>query len=52
MPQLTSEEKEYIEIFKELSGEGEMTERKRRILNREREALGIMEERALELEQI
>ena len=51
-PVLTDEEKEYIEIFKELSGEGEMTERKRRILNREREALGIMEERALELEQI
>lgn len=51
-PVLTDEEKEYIEIFKELSGEGEITERKRRMLNRERDALGITVERASELEQI
>lgn len=51
-PVLTDEEKEYIEIFKELSGEGEFTERKRRMLDRERDALGITVERASELEQI
>jgi hypothetical protein len=47
----TNEEKEYIEIYQELSAHGEITERKRRMLERERESLGISEERAKELEE-
>ena len=42
---------EYVEIYKEISEEGEITERKRRMLERERESLGISEERAKELEE-
>ncbi len=48
---LTEEEKEYIEIYQELSAHGEITERKKRMLERERESLGISEERAKELEE-
>ena len=48
---LRDEEKEYIEIYQELSAHGEITERKRRMLERERESLGISEERAKELEE-
>ena len=47
---LSDEEKEYIEIYKEISAEGEMTDRKRRMLDRERDLLGISQERAKELE--
>jgi hypothetical protein len=47
----TNEENEYIEIYQELSADGEITERKRRMLERERESLGISEERAKELEE-
>ena len=46
----TDEEKEYIEIYQELSADGEITERKRRMLERERQSFGISEERAKELE--
>ena len=48
---LSEEEHEYIEIYKEISADGEITERKRRMLERERELLGISEERAKELEE-
>ena len=41
---------QYIDIYKELCADGEITERKRKMLNREREELGISEERAKELE--
>lgn len=51
-PVSTDEEKEYIEIIKELGAEGDMTERKRRMLERERIALGITESRAKELEKM
>ena len=47
----TDEEKEYIEIYQELSADGEITERKRRMLERERDLLGISQERAKELEE-
>ena len=50
-PSLSDEEKEYIEIYQELSADGEITERKRRMLDRERQSLGISEERAKELEE-
>lgn len=49
-PTLSESEKEYIDIYKELCADGEITERKRKMLNREREELGIYEERAKELE--
>ena len=51
-PQLTDSEKEYLETFKEMTGGKEMTERIRRILDRERESLGITKERAGELEKM
>jgi hypothetical protein len=48
----TNEEKEYIEIYQELSADGEMTDRKRRMLDRERDLLGISQDRAKELESL
>jgi hypothetical protein len=50
VPSYTEEEKEYIEIYQELCADGEITERKRRMLERERQSLGISEKRAKELE--
>lgn len=50
--QLTDSEKEYLETFKEMTDGKEMTERIRRILDRERESLGITKERAGELEKM
>ena len=49
-PSLTDAEKEYIELYKEIVGEDEITDRKRRMLNREAESLGLSEERVRELE--
>ena len=49
-PSLTEEEKEYIEIYKELVADGEITERKRKILQREAESLGISNQKVQELE--
>lgn len=49
-PSLTEAEQEYVDIYKELCADGGITERKRRLLNRERESLGISEQRAKELE--
>lgn len=50
-PSLTEAEKEYIEIYKEIVGKDEVSDRKRRMLNREAESLGLSEERAKELEK-
>ncbi len=49
-PSLTEAEKEYLEIYKELVGDSEITDRKRRMLDREAESLGITPERVGELE--
>jgi hypothetical protein len=49
-PSLTEVEQEYIDIYKELCADGEVTERRRRMLDRERDSLGISEQRAKELE--
>lgn len=49
-PSLTEAELEYIDIYKELCADGEMTDRRRRMLDRERDDLGISEQRAKELE--
>lgn len=51
-PSLTEAEQEYVDIYKELCADGEITERKRRLLNRERESLGISEQRCVELEAL
>lgn len=51
-PSLTDAEKEYMEFYKEIVGEDEVTERKRRMLNREADSLGITQERALQLETL
>lgn len=50
-PKLTETEKEYIETYKELSAGGELSARARRLLDRERDSLGISPERATELEK-
>lgn len=52
VPQLSSEETEYLEIYKEVSADGEITDRKRRLLIREAESLGICKERMNELENL
>lgn len=49
-PALSPEEKEYIEEFKEVIADGEITERERRLLNRFRAKFGITAERGEELE--
>ena len=51
-PQLTANEQEYLETFKEMTSDGEISDRMRRLLDREREALGISQERAEELERL
>ena len=51
-PQLTEEEQEYLETFREMTSDGEISDRMRRLLDRERESLGISQERAEEIEHI
>lgn len=51
-PQLTEEEQEYLDTVKEMTSDGEISDRMRRLLDRERESLGISQERAEEIEHI
>lgn len=51
-PQLTENEQEYLDTFKEMTSDGEISDRMRRLLVRERESLGISQERAEEIEHI
>lgn len=51
-PSLTENEKEYLETFKELAASGTLTDRAKRLLERERESLGIPKERATEIENL
>ena len=51
-PSLTENEKEYLETFKELAASGTLTDRAKRLLERERESMGIPKERAAELEKL
>lgn len=51
IPSFTDDEKEYIETFKEMCQNSEISSRIRRLLERERESLGISKERADELEK-
>ena len=48
----TEEEKEYIEIYKDMLEDGEISERRRKILNKEAESLGIPHSRVNELEEM
>lgn len=53
VPQLTDDEKEYLEEYKEcLNDGGTITTGERRLLERLRKSLGISEERAKEIEEI
>lgn len=52
-PQLTDEEKEYLDEYKAcIEEDGEISPKERRLLNRIRESLGISEERANEIEKL
>ena len=51
-PSLSEEEKEYIEIYKDMLEDGEISERRRKILNKEAESLGIPQSRVNELEEM
>ena len=52
-PRLTDDEKEYLEEYKAcLEGDGGISPKERRLLNRIRESLGISEERAGEIEKL
>ena len=50
-PSYTEEELEYIDTYKDIVGDDEVTPKKRKILERERESLGISKERCVELEK-
>ena len=50
-PQLTENEQEYLDTFREMTSDGEISDRMRRLLDREREALGISRDRAAEIER-
>lgn len=53
VPQLTDEEKEYLDEYKAcIEEDGEISPKERRLLNRIRESLGISEERANEIEKL
>ena len=50
LPSYTEEELEYIETYKVIVSDDEVTPKQRKILERERESLGISKERCAELE--
>lgn len=53
VPQLTDEEKEYLDEYKAcIEEDGEISPKERRLLNRIRESLGISEERANKIEKL
>lgn len=51
-PQLSEDEKEYLEMCKEYAADGEISDRDRKMLNKMRDRMGISEERAKEIEAI
>ena len=50
-PQLTDEEKEYLEAYREACEDSQLSDKERHMLNRLRDMLGITEERAKEIEK-
>lgn len=51
-PQLTDEEKEYLETYREACADGKISDGERRMLDRYRSKLGISESRAKEIERM
>ena len=51
-PELSEDEQEYLEMYKEYASDGEITARDRKMLNKMRDRMGISEERAKEIESI
>ena len=51
-PSLSEEEKDYLEIYKDMLKDGEISKRRRKILNKEAESLGIPHSRVNELEEM
>ena len=51
-PELSEDEQEYLEMFKEYASDGEITARDRKMLNKMRDRMGISEERAKEIEEL
>ena len=51
-PQLTDEEKEYLEAFKDACEDGKISDKQRRLLEKLRVMYGITEERSRELEKM
>lgn len=51
-PSLSDDEKEYLETYKELTSSGILTDRAKRLLERERESLNISKERSAEIEKL
>ncbi len=49
---LTSEEQEYLDEYKSILADGEITDRERKLLDRIRRMSGISEERAREIEKM
>jgi hypothetical protein len=49
-PQLTDDEKEYLEAFKDACEDGKVSDKQRRLLEKLRVMYGISEERARQLE--
>ena len=51
-PQLSKDEQEYLEMYKEYVADGEISERDRRMLEKMRNRMGISEEKAKEIEAL
>ena len=51
VPQLTDDEKEYLEAFKDACEDGKVSDKQRRLLEKLRVMYGISEKRARELEK-
>ncbi len=51
-PKLTDDEQEYLDMYKEYAEEGEITEKMRRRLDKFASALGISEERKIDIENM
>ena len=51
-PQLTEDEQEYFDMYREYAEKGEITEKERRRLDKFAAAMRISEERANEIEQL
>lgn len=51
-PSLTAEEQEYLDEYKSIAADGEITDKERKLLDKIRKMSGISEERAIEIEKM